>query len=455
MAWLTGKNMCPIRVKAWLALALLAAAPLVLAAGFDCGQARGAVERQICDDAGLSRLDSQMAQAFARARAKAGPQAEALLRDQRHWLAERDEAVGMAARLENMDSAAGFYRDRIAFLDHVFDTPPTDAPLLAAIVKHLAGQPPDRTDVDEGQVLGGDGTVFRLAAAQPFDPAKPLPFDAAPLVKLAGEVDAGPSNGTMLLLDDLQLGGLYSVQGTADCIYLKLFSWHGRVVRPIPVPETLSQNCWTLRGWLVAFRNHAYALQSDESSIAASDIEAQQWDGEHWSRAVRVLVRYDYRASPQYVQCAQADCAGLAALARDALDRHVRSRDADAWAGHVPAEAQAQFETLRQQAGKDADLQELPWADTPKSYASHGDYYAGFRSFDNSSGFFPIRWQGEWLLGRIGHATLGWRTSDDWLLGIWRWDGHSFVPMLGMVAPTRRTGLLLTAWLPPKPFVTR
>ena len=63
--------------------------------------------------------------------------------------------------------------------------------------------------------------------------------------------------------------------------------------------------------------------------------------------------------------------------------------------------------------------------------------------------------EGEWLLGRIGHATLGWRTSDDWLLGIWRWDGHSFVPMLGMVAPTRRTGLLLTAWLPPKPFVTR
>jgi uncharacterized protein len=445
-----------IRVKAWLALALLAASPLASAAGFDCGRAATAVERRICGDAGLSRLDSQMTEAFVRARAKAGPQADALSRDQRHWLAERDDAVGMATRLEDMKLAAGSYRERIAFLDHLFDAPPADAPLLAAIVKHLASQPLGRTGVDEGQVLGGDGAVFKVAAERPFDPAKPLPFDAGPLVKLAGDVDAGSSSGsTLLLLDDLRLGGLYSVQGTAECVYMKLFGWHGRVARPIPVPETLSQNCWTLRGWLVEFRNRAYALQSDESSVAASDIEAQRWDGDHWGRTARVLVRYDYRTSPQYVHCALADCAALTALARDALDRHVRSRDAGAWAGHLPAAARAQFETLRQRAGKDAGLQALPWADVPKSYASHGDDYAGFRSFDDSGVFFPLRWQGEWLVGRVGHAALGWRTSDDWLLGVWRWDGHAFVPVLGMVAPTRRTGFLLAAWLPPKPFVSR
>ncbi|MBD8897551.1 lysozyme inhibitor LprI family protein [Rhodanobacter sp. DHG33] len=443
-----------IGMKVSLALALLGAAPLAWAAGFDCAKAGSAAERQICGNAEWSGLDGQMTQAFAQARTKAGTQADALLRDQRNWLGERNDAVLQAAQLKTTRYATDLYRERIAFLEHVFDAPPTDAPLLAAIVKHLAGQP---SAPSQAEALGGDGSVFKLAKEQPYDPSKPLPFDTAPLAKLGD--DAGiemPSALTvgpkLLRLDELHLGALYSVAGTADCVTMALFSWQGRAVQPVPVPETLSQNCWTTQGWLVEFQNRAYALQSDDSSIAASDIETQQWDGSRWGAPARALVRYDYRTSPQYVQCAQADCAGLSALAGKVLDRYVRSRDADALAGHVPADAQAQFETLRQRAGKEDGLKELPWADAPKSYTHPGDGYTGYRGFDDGSVFFPIRWQGEWLLGRIGHAALGWRSSDDWLLGLWRWDGHAFVPVFGMVAPTRREGFLLAARLPAKPF---
>lgn len=441
-------------MKMSLALALLGAAPLATAAGFDCGKAGSPVERKICGDAGLSRLDGQMAQAFSQSRAKAGTQAEALLRDQRNWLGERNDAVLQIAQLKTTRYAADLYRQRIAFLEHAFDVQSADAPLLAAIVKHLAGQP---STVSQVGALGGDGSVFKPATELPYDPSKPLPFDPATLTKLEDEVGVQMPGALtvppkLLRLDEQHLGALYSVDGTADCVTMKLFDWKGRTVQPVPLPETLNQNCWTTQGWLVAFQNRAYALQLDESSIAASDIETQQWDGSRWSRPARVLVRYDYRASPRYVQCAQTDCTALTVLAGKALDRYVRSRDEDTLNGHLPADGQAQFNTMRQQAGNAERLQELPWADAPKSYANQGDGYRGYRGFGDSSVYFPIRWQGEWLLGRIGRAALGWRTSDDWLLGIWRWDGHDFVPVFGMVAPTRRDGFLLAAWLPAKPF---
>jgi uncharacterized protein len=448
-----GAEMRSIWMKMPLALVLLGAAPLASAAGFDCAKAGSAVERRICADAELSGLDGRMTQAFVQARAKAGARADALLRDQRNWLGERDEAVLQAAQLTTTRYAAELYRERIAFLQHVFDAAPADTPLLAAIVKHLAGQPPAASQI---VMLGGDGSVFRPATEQPYDPSKPLPFDPAPLARLgddAGARSALTVSPRLLRLDGLRLGALYSVAGTADCVTMGIFSWKGRTVQPVPLPETLAQNCWTTQGWLVGFQNHAYALQSDESSIAASDIEAQRWDGKRWSAPARVLVRYDYRVSPRYMQCAPADCAGLAALAGKALDRYMRGRDAAAL-GHVPADAQAQFETMRRRAGNEDGLQELPWADAPESYANPGDGYTGYRGFDNGSVFFPVRWQGEWLLGRIGRATLGWRSSDDWLLGIWRWDGHAFVPVFGMVAPTRRAGFLLAAWLPARPFVS-
>ncbi|BFI97210.1 MAG: hypothetical protein RSP_27200 [Rhodanobacter sp.] len=450
-----GTDMRSIWMKLSLALALLSAVPLASAAGFDCAKAKSAVEQKICADPELSQLDSQMAQAFDQARTKAGPQLDTLLRDQRNWLGERDEAVTQAMQLKTARYAAGFYRERIAFLEHVFDAAPTDAFLLAAIVNHLAaGQSPTTSGIE---ALGGDGSVFKPATEQAYDPSKPLPFDTAPLTKMGDEAgvqmpSALNAGAKLLRLDGLHLGALYSMAGTADCVAMTLFSWSGRTVRPMPLPETLSQNCWTTQGWLVEFQGSAYALQSDESNVWASDIEAQQWNGNHWTAPLRVLVRYDYRTSPKYVQCAQSDCSGLTALAGKRLDRYVRSRDAAALAGHIPADAQAQFDQLRGRAKDAADLQALPWAGVPKSYVGPGGYYAGMRGFDDSSVFFPIRWQGEWLLGRIGHATVGWRTSDDWIMGIWRWDGHAFVPMFGMVAPTRRERFLLAAWLPAKLF---
>jgi len=423
-----------IWMKLSLALAMLGAVPLASAAGFDCAKASDAAERKICADPGLSALDSQMTQVFEQTRAKAGSQADALVRDQRNWLRERNEEMALGG------NGALIYQDRITYLQHVFDAPPTDTPLLAAIVKHLASGMHE----DVSQVLSGDGSVFKAATEQEFDPAKPQPFDVGPLAKMADQMagDAGMNVDDIRLsrLDDLHFGALYLWAGTANCIDVTFFSWHDRAIKFIDAPKMFNQDCGMSGGPLVEFQGHVYALQLGDRSVSSTDIVLQRWNGDGWGSLNRMHVRYDYRTLPQYIHCALADCAGLTAQVSKVFVRYLQNFDADALVGNVSADVRMQFEAERKLAAKDFGVGELPWGNTPKRF------YDGMDGFDGTSVFFPIHWQGEWLLGRIGHASMGWRTSDDWLLGVWRWDGHAFTPVLGMVAEARRTSFLLATW---------
>ncbi|MFK2877542.1 lysozyme inhibitor LprI family protein [Rhodanobacter hydrolyticus] len=428
-----------IWMKLSLALALLGAVPPALAAGFDCAKANGAAEQKICADPGLSALDSQMTQVFEQTRAQAGSRADALVRDQHNWLRERDEAM-----------ASGYpapYQDRIKYLQHVFDAPPTDTPLLAAIVKHLA----NRSSVallqrysDMNQVMGGDGSVFKMATEQMFDPTKPQPFDIGPLVKvadqMAGQDGVDVEDMRLSRLDDLHFGALYLWTGTARCMDVVFFGWHDRAIKFINAPEVFDHDCGMSGGPLVEFQGHAYAMQLDDLSVVSTDIMVQQWNGGGWSSFNRVHVRYDYSTLPQHMRCALTDCSGLTAQVSKVFVRYLQNFDASGLVGHVPADVQAQFEAERKLALKDIGVWNLPWGNTPKRF------YYGMDGFDGASVFFPVHWQGEWLLGRIGHASMGWHTSDDWLLGIWRRDGHTYAPVLGMVAEAQRTSFLLATW---------
>lgn len=430
-----------IWMKLSLALALLGVVPLATAAGFDCAKAKSAVEQKICADPGLSALDSQMTQVFEQTRAKAGAQADALVRDQRNWLRERNEEMALGGNGDLI------YQDRITYLQHVFDAPPTDTPLLAAIVRHLASGMHE----DVSQVLSGDSSVFKVATEQMFDPAKPQPFDVGPLAKMADQLagDAGMDVDDIRLsrLDDLHFGALYLWVGTARCMNVVFFSWHDRTIKPIDAPEMFNQDCGKSGGPLVEFQGHAYGLQLDDRSVASTDIVVQRWDGNGWGSHNRVHVRWDYNTLPKYTHCALTDCVELTAQVSKMFVRYLQDFDADVLAGHVPADEQARFEAERKLALKNIGVWELPWWDgkgVPKRY------YDGMYGFDGTSVFFPIHWQGEWLLGRVGHASMGWRTSDaDWLLGVWRWDGHTFTPVLGMVAEAQRTKALLATWANP------
>jgi uncharacterized protein YecT (DUF1311 family) len=84
-------------------------------ASFDCGAAATPIEKAICSDVALARLDRDVAEAFVRGLRFATEDAvkEKLKTEQRAWLGERDAACPTAA----VPCLATAYRDRLAKLE--------------------------------------------------------------------------------------------------------------------------------------------------------------------------------------------------------------------------------------------------------------------------------------------------------------------------------------------------
>lgn len=118
--------------RACAALALLAVAALSQAAGFDCRRARTQVEKTICADAELSRLDSEMNALYKQIRAETrgvdgetGWQVDPVAAENARWLAGRNECRDAAC----IRSA---YQQRIAQLRRDWGEALTPAQAAAA-----------------------------------------------------------------------------------------------------------------------------------------------------------------------------------------------------------------------------------------------------------------------------------------------------------------------------------
>lgn len=101
-------------MKTGLACTLLFAGSLCLsgahAASFDCGKARTAVEKAICRDPALGRLDEAIGQAYRSLLEKVEPRFGAKVQDaQRNWLRSRSSVEGLQEtlqkRLDNLKNA--------------------------------------------------------------------------------------------------------------------------------------------------------------------------------------------------------------------------------------------------------------------------------------------------------------------------------------------------------------
>ncbi|KFG97766.1 hypothetical protein GQ56_0107650 [Burkholderia paludis] len=101
----------PRRSVAASALLMLTLLPLAAhAAGFDCAKAVSPAEKAICADAGLSKLDGELAAAWRQALAKGGDTA-ASKAAQLKWLKQRDRCGDDALCLDDR------YRERLASLN--------------------------------------------------------------------------------------------------------------------------------------------------------------------------------------------------------------------------------------------------------------------------------------------------------------------------------------------------
>ncbi len=121
------------RLFFWWGLAFTAASLPALAGtsgpSFDCARAEaGSVEALVCSDGELSRLDRQMADVYAAARAKAADENPPVLQpEQRGWIRGRDDCW----KSDNpRDCTARSYRLRIAELQARYRLVPEAGPVL-------------------------------------------------------------------------------------------------------------------------------------------------------------------------------------------------------------------------------------------------------------------------------------------------------------------------------------
>lgn len=442
--------MSRIRVTGLLVTALLAASPLAQAAGFDCSRAKAGVEQLICNNDQLSQLDEQLTQSFAQARARAGQHLDALLRDQRNWLTERDAAVLKSPGLDGLGSHV--YQDRILFLDHLFRDPKITSPLLAAIGAHMAAEPSATKGtglfVTWWPYLGGSGKVFNMGTEVELDHAKSLPFDSNDVLKLSNVFNSVQTDTpNIILLDTAHFGGAYAHEGSDQDSVWQLFSWHDHALQAIDLPNVFNPTTSGDDGKLATYQGKVYAVLIDDLGLATSNITAQPYLGDHWGDPLRLQLRYDTYLLPPVSFCNEKDCTGLLALGNQIINRYNQTHDSDALNANLPADLQAKFATMRLQAEKQANhlLYKLPNFNNKPNYVE-GD--TSFLVFDEST-FVPVQWHGEVLLARIGTRAYGLYSTEDLLLAIWRWDGRTFTPVLGMFRPKRRGDFVLDAWLPP------
>ena len=431
----------------WLACAWFAASSCT-AAGFNCEGASAAVEHRICDNPTLSLLDSQMSQEYALARTRAGEKLDALLIDQRNWLVERNEAV-----LFNEGMGEGAYRARIIFLSHVFKAPERVSPVLSAIATYLAATPAVAKGSERLPMnwvsLGGDGRVFNLEGAEidRHGEIAGAPFNLSAVEQLTNEPSPPNETSAILLLRREHLGGRLEEEGTGHYESWTLFSWEGGALKRVNTPEALSDNSGLIFGGLADYQGQVFAIQNDEGRPYSNFLTAQPYLEGSWGDSVRIELRYDAQLMPPSSYCAVSACADLIRRASDILRRYDRTHDEDVLAAELTDDEQKQFDALTVRASKARDLGDVP------RFGGRATY-SGLAMFDGFGGnwdrYFPIRWDGKILLGRIGNATLGWRESEDWLLAAWQWDGKAFVPLLGMEAHKQRERFLLSAWLPKK-----
>jgi uncharacterized protein len=136
----------------------LAGASGAWSASFDCTKAATAVEKMICADAELSRLDSELGERYDTARRAPGASSAAIQAAQRDWMQQRNECADTAC-------IAQLYAARIEQLGGVPTTPGPDS---APDEQHAAPMGLPRTERSAETVrLRQEGDNFRIDAAYP------------------------------------------------------------------------------------------------------------------------------------------------------------------------------------------------------------------------------------------------------------------------------------------------
>lgn len=187
-------------------------------ASFDCTRAGTRVEKMICADAELSRLDSELGALYGDLRRNAGSNEAALKRDQRTWLKERNACTDSAC-------LAQAYRERIGQLGG--DPAPGSAGPTAAGGADPMGEPKTRRTDSEVRITQ-QGPAFEIDASYPRLKGKHSQAAEAVLAGVVGErVEDFRRNYRELLTggDGAHQGPPWELEISADAPYTAARFW--------------------------------------------------------------------------------------------------------------------------------------------------------------------------------------------------------------------------------------
>lgn len=435
-------------------------------AGIDCVRAADPVDRMMCADPALRRLDARLSAAYAGALQRDAAHAAALRQDERDWLGERNDlawgelaanrvfAHAGASRTYQVDvpkALAGLYQNRIVFLTHV--ARPADVrgrPVAAILLAQIASVEPEGQGVLHALESAGvadapketDGTLAQVSAALPAPPDPEL------RKSLSGFIT---DNWTFEYLPAQRIGLLYTIQGTGDCEdWVVVAPRGGRTVgihrgaNGGLLPRDVLP-CARDDGTLVSIAavngSAILVAETDGIGVPRVDLRWRRRVGERWAPEVDLALRFNRRvADPPKCADVKALRCTLAPIAVDSLRHYLRDPWSLLHAARLTTAEQARVGGLEKQVQDELAARR------------HGVYsHSGYVNGDGAEAiWFPVRLGDEVAVGRIAPAHEGAHPVGAWSVRFWgTWQHRWAVALptwwpLGTVSDTLLTAAVLS-----------
>ncbi len=394
---------------------------------FSCDKASAPVDRAICGDAELSALDLTLERAFRAALASDPAGHDEMLKAQRRWLKGRADACHLArageGTKEQVACLTGLMKDRIAGLQ------PRDPRDVI-----LAGRIADEIRLMDGYV-GQPGSLVEALGKDADSPVRFTLGDKltkALTAKLPGISDDLEQEGKVYrLTEEPATLAVAATGGTAHCWSYGIFREVGGQYEALsdPDPGEEGTHCGDDIGFgrtataggdpgLLLFADATYALDRPTMLLVALH-------GDRWRRVGAFALHYETALAMAARSCAaQAACADLAA---DALDL-ARARDA----------AGASAPDRLGAAARTAALQEAEQKPLP---VFGKDKFGAWSDFETDAPVYKLATTSGTVAMRISHATIGWRTNEDYIVAAYRDDGGTWHPIAGFQIAKSRVRL--------------
>jgi uncharacterized protein YecT (DUF1311 family) len=459
-----------------LAPLLLASAP-ALAQSFDCKKAAAPVERLICADSALQKLDSDLAEELRAALDRSLAEREKLLAEERQWVAERDKKCPVpkgelvpAAREATAQCLRGAYTARVAAVEALIAQEKAARAPEKALCQTFADRyraalealPKDKRakEADPYGLLTKSPKSGVVEGPTPDEIAEPSPaalekwarsqkppFKLSPKV-VAATHELNPGNLTLSRAPGLPFYSAGSIGGTAQCVTETYFEVRDGVAEhagDLPWGDDgagcgVSRTFGTVDGQVVAFETNGYAYQP----LLAATVRIAKWERGFFDRPCEADFDYapvfslsgDDEMPEDQVKCDGVACLALRGEAIALVEAIQKSPQAarKAALGKLTEPQRAQFATLEK-------LAPAPDLGDPLQQDAEDD---PTHLLDTNPLRIPFAYKGEVYLVGVGHQTMGWRTYPNWSVTSMRREKDGVRPA-GWVGVTMDPGRLSKA----------